>query len=41
MLALVAIELLPDAVRGDPAMAALGSALGAAGMLALSIALGV
>ena len=41
MLALVIAELLPDALRGDRAKAALGTLLGAAGMLALSAALGV
>jgi len=41
MLALVVAELLPGALRDDPARAALGSLLGAAGMLVLSAALGV
>jgi ZIP family zinc transporter len=41
MLALVLMELLPEAVRGNPARAALGLVGGAAGMLALSAALGV
>jgi ZIP family zinc transporter len=41
MLALVFVELLPAAVRGDRMGAALGSLAGAAGMLALSVALGV
>jgi hypothetical protein len=37
----VAVELLPDALRGGLVGAALGTLLGAAGMLALSAALGV
>jgi ZIP family zinc transporter len=41
MLALILIELLPDALRGDRFGAALGTLLGAGGMLALSAALGV
>jgi hypothetical protein len=41
MLALVIVELLPAALRGGPLGAALGTFLGAAGMLALSSALGV
>lgn len=41
MLALVVAELLPDAMRGGRAGAALGTLLGAVGMLALSAALGV
>ena len=41
MLALVAIEVFPEALRGDVRGALAGAALGAAGMLALSIALGV
>lgn len=41
MLALVVIELLPGAVREDVGKAALGTALGAGVMLALSAALGV
>ena len=41
MLALVVVELLPDALRGDPRGAALGTLLGALGMLGLSAALGV
>ena len=41
MLALVAVELLPRALRENRSRAALGAALGAAGMLALSAALGV
>ena len=41
MLALVFVELLPGALRGDWRGALLGAALGAAGMLALSAALGV
>ena len=41
MLALVAIEVFPEALRGDVRGALAGTALGAAGMLALSIALGV
>ena len=41
MLALVVVELLPDALRGDPRGAALGALLGALGMLGLSAALGV
>jgi zinc transporter, ZIP family len=41
MLALVAAELMPRAVRESPSRAALGAALGAAAMLALSAVLGV
>lgn len=41
MLALIVVELLPGALRDDLGKAALGSALGAGGMLALSAALGV
>ncbi len=41
MLALVIVELLPDALRDGPAKAVLGTLLGAAAMLALSAALGV
>jgi ZIP family zinc transporter len=41
MLALVIVELLPAALRGGPAGAIAGSLIGAAGMLALSAALGV
>jgi ZIP family zinc transporter len=41
MLALVTIELLPDALRGRRRGAALGTVLGGAGMLGLSAALGV
>ena len=41
MLALVAAELLPEAVRGDWRAAAAGCLFGAVGMLALSVALGV
>jgi ZIP family zinc transporter len=41
MLALVAVELLPRALRENRSRAAPGAALGAAGMLALSAALGV
>lgn len=41
MLALVAIELLPQALRGNWRAAAAGAALGAAAMLGLSAALGV
>ncbi len=41
MLALVLVELLPDAVRGGRFAAALGTLAGGAGMLALSAALGV
>ena len=41
MLALVAAELLPDALRGGRRGALAGVALGAAGMLGLSAALGV
>jgi ZIP family zinc transporter len=41
MLALVVIELLPDALRGGLLGAALGTLIGAAGMLILSVALGV
>ena len=41
MLALVAAEVLPDAMRRGSASAALGTLLGAVGMLALSAALGV
>ena len=41
MLALVAVELLPDASRGDPLMAWVGVGLGVAVMWALSLLLGV
>jgi ZIP family zinc transporter len=41
MLALVATELFPDAVRGNRREALAGAAVGAAAMLALSSALGV
>jgi zinc transporter, ZIP family len=41
MLALVVIELLPTAWRGSPIATAIGAGVGAAGMLALSAALGV
>ena len=41
MLALVVSELLPQALREAPATAIVGTLLGAAGMLALSLALGV
>ncbi len=41
MLALVLVELLPDALHGDPRRAALGTFLGAVGMVGLSAALGV
>ena len=41
MLALVVSELLPQALREAPATAIAGTLLGAAGMLALSLALGV
>src|SRR5262245_43094039 len=41
MLALVVTELLPQAVREDPRTALAGALFGAAGMLALSAALGV
>jgi zinc transporter, ZIP family len=41
MLALVVVELLPDALRDDRLRAAIGAFLGAAGMLALSAWLGV
>ncbi len=41
MLALVAVELLPDALRGDRGAALGGAAAGAVAMLALSVALGV
>jgi ZIP family zinc transporter len=41
MLALVAVEVLPDAVRGSKRGAILGTVAGAAGMLGLSVALGV
>jgi zinc transporter, ZIP family len=41
MLALVAIEVLPEALRGGRAAALAGAATGAAAMLALSAALGV
>jgi ZIP family zinc transporter len=41
MLALVVVELLPDSLRQDLPRTALGAAIGAAGMLALSAALGV
>lgn len=41
MLALVAVELVPDALRLNAGGALIGAALGAAGMFALSLALGV
>jgi ZIP family zinc transporter len=41
MLALVAVELAPESWRANPRGAVLGATVGAAGMLALSIALGV
>ena len=41
MLALVFVELLPSALRGGKRGAAIGAVVGAAGMLALSAALGV
>ncbi len=41
MLAVVAFELVPEAVRDRVALAAAGAVLGAAGMVALSLALGV
>jgi zinc transporter, ZIP family len=41
MLALVVIELFPDALRGGTRGAVLGAIVGAAGMLGLSAALGV
>jgi zinc transporter, ZIP family len=41
MLALVVVELLPGALREDRGKAAIGTALGAAVMLALSAVLGV
>ena len=41
MLALVIVELLPGALRDDIAKTAVGTAFGAVGMLALSVALGV
>jgi ZIP family zinc transporter len=41
MLALVAAELLPGALRDDPAKAAIGTLTGTVGMLVLSAALGV
>lgn len=41
MLSLVALQLLPDAVRGSARGAAAGAILGAAAMLGLSVALGV
>jgi zinc transporter, ZIP family len=41
MLALVLAELLPAALHDDPAKAAIGSLMGAVGMLVLSAALGV
>ena len=41
MLALVAVELLPEGLRANRRGALTGTALGAAGMLALSLALGV
>ncbi|MCE3265438.1 MAG: family metal transporter [Solirubrobacterales bacterium] len=41
MLALVAVEMLPRALRQRPSMALAGTAAGAAGMLALSVVLGV
>jgi ZIP family zinc transporter len=41
MLALVALELVPEALRGGWRRTLVGSAAGAAGMFALSVALGV
>jgi len=41
MLALVAVELAPEAWRADPRRAVLGTLVGAAAMLGLSLALGV
>jgi ZIP family zinc transporter len=41
MLALVALELLPEGIREDAAAALIGTALGTLGMLGLSAALGV
>ena len=41
MLALVVIELAPESIRTGPRRAAAGATIGAAGMLALSSALGV
>jgi ZIP family zinc transporter len=41
MLALVAVEMIPEALRGGRLGALAGAAVGAAGMLALSIVLGV
>jgi zinc transporter, ZIP family len=41
MLALVAVELLPGAFRGDRITAVLGVVTGAGAMLLLSVALGV
>jgi ZIP family zinc transporter len=41
MLALVAVEMLPPALRSNPAGASAGAIVGGAGMLALSILLGV
>ena len=41
MLALVVVELLPDALRGGRVAAGVGTVLGAAAMLGLSAALGV
>lgn len=41
MLALVAVEVAPAALRGGPRLAAIGAASGAAVMLALSVLLGV
>lgn len=41
MLALVVVELMPEALRGNRSMAWAGAALGAAGMWAVSLALGV
>jgi hypothetical protein len=41
MLALVVLELVPEALRGGWPRTLVGSAAGAAGMFALSVALGV
>ena len=41
MLTLVAVELLPEAIRQNRARAAVGTVAGAAGMLGLSLVLGV
>lgn len=41
MLAVVAFELVPEAMRGRVPLAVAGAALGAAGMVGLSLALGV